>query len=905
MNTISTGLSAAEAASLLTKYGANELAGKPPMPMWRRFLNQFTDILTLILLGAGSLAFIFGEGVDALVILAIVVLNAVIGFIQEYKTEQALDALKNMTAPEARVVRDGVEAVIPAAELVPGDFIILEEGMRVPADGELTAANELHVEESALTGESVPVLKNLEDTDKKRVFSGTSVAAGSGSFIVTATGMATEFGKVAELTTGTDSGTSQLEKEMGSIGSFVGKVSLGISLLLFLLGYFVLERGLIESVLFGVAVAVAAVPEGLQLTITAALALGVRRLAKKGALIRELPAVEVLGATTVICSDKTGTLTENQMTVTAGWLPSGSFAVSGTGYDPASGSVELKKSADADLLISIGDICNESKLVRGDNPDTKEREDWHILGDPTEGALKVLARKYGADESTTELVKTFPFDSHRKRMSVALRQTQDDSMRVLAKGAPDDFLEKCTHYLENGHVKMLTPEVKAQILQQNHDFAEQALRVLALGYREIESREIAKLTAGTAEERLIFVGLIGMIDPPRAEVAEAVAAAGRAGIRISVVTGDYGPTAKAIAEQIGIANEKTRIISGDEFHDMSGDELKKILGKKENLIFARMKPADKLRIVTAYKSLGEVVAVTGDGVNDAPALKKADVGIAMGRGGTDVAKEASKLVLTDDSLASIVAAIREGRAIYANMQKFIFYIFSCNIGELVVVFLAIALGLPMPLTAILILLIDLGTDVLPSLALGVDPAEPDVMQQPPHDPSKRIMQRDFVIHFCWLGLLIGGLVLGGYLGVLSGGGWSWGQAVEDGLHAQAATFAFATLVVIQLFNTFNVRSVRYSLASMKMQTNPFVWGAVLVSAVLVLVIVELPLAQTFFGTTGLSLGEWGAVLGLSSIVIIAEEFRKIMKIHAPRRHHIAHVKKHVHGSFATRLLSIF
>ncbi len=875
-----TGLTASEVAKLQLKYGVNELVGRPPVPLWHKFLAQFTDLLVLILIVAGLLSLFSGEMADAVVILSIVFLNAVIGFVQEFKTERALVALKNMTAPEARVLRAGVEAIIPARELVPGDIIFLEEGMKVPADARLIDANELKVEQAALTGESVPVHKTTKHTAERfgdMVLSGTNIASGSGRAIVLRIGMETEFGKVAKLTTETTKDESPLTKEMQTIGAFVGKVSLVISAIL--VGVGILQgRDLVESVLFAVAVAVAAVPEGLPVTITAALALGVRRLAKQKALMRQLRSVETLGVTTVICSDKTGTLTENQMTVVKGWLfGHREFEITGSGYNPTDGSVQLDQThKDAQLLFNIADRCNESKLVEGNNPDTSAEEDWHILGDPTEGALKVVARKFGIVEQFDKPLKDFPFDSERKRMSMVFSQQHHKAV-VYAKGAPEHLLERCTHYLDGEQVKILTPELKKKILTKNNNLAAQALRVLALAYREIESRAVINLTPETAEKKLIFVGLLGMIDPPRPAVQHAVELCSKAGIRITIITGDNGITAQAIAKDLKIANAKTPVVSGDELAKLSEPALKKLLRDNSNLIFARMQPADKLRIVNAYKSLNEIVAVTGDGVNDAPALKRADIGISMGRTGTDVTKEAASMVLVDDSFASIVAAVKEGRQVYANMRKFVLYIFSCNVGELFVIFTAIILAVPAPLTAILILLVDLGTDVLPSLALGVDPSEPDIMQRPPRDPKARMLTVKFVWHFLWLGVVIGSIVIGGYFYALTEAGWVWGEVLAGDSFVQqhAATFAFATLVIIQLFNAFNFRSESHSIASSRIKVNLALWGATLISVLLVIAVVEIPFLQTYLGTTSLSPMEWGIVTALAASVVVVEELRKI------------------------------
>ncbi|MFH1545835.1 MAG: cation-transporting P-type ATPase [Patescibacteria group bacterium] len=863
-----TGLLPAEILANRRKFGVNELEVKKPESLWKKFLRQFADLLVIVLIIASVLSFFFGETVDAVVILAIVFVNAFIGFFREYKTERMLEALQKLVAPTARVLRSGKEEVISANEVVVGDILILEEGMKVPADAILLEANELKIDEAILTGESIPARKFLESKQQseRKVFSGTTIMSGSGKAICSAVGRESEFGKIAKLATHTQKPESPLTKEMKSIGIFVGKISLGISAVLFAVGYFFQNYSPIESLLFAVAVAVAAVPEGLPVTLTTALALGMQRLVRKRALIRELKSVETLGGTTVICSDKTGTLTRNQMSVSRGWLAeTDEFLVSGGGYNPQKGKVEIAKTNPAArLLFSIADFCNEAALVeRGKN--------WNIVGDPTEGALKVAARKFGLPICKTKPTQAFPFESERKRMSIVC-----DS-KVFTKGAPEQLLAICTHYLHGKVIRKLDTKTRKKILNQTNIFANDALRVLGFAYRNLKKRE--QPTVKTAEQNLIFVGLLGMHDAPRPEVREAVQLCQQAGIRITIVTGDNGLTAAAIGREIGIADEDTPIFTGDQLRKMSPRKLKKILQQKRNLIFARVQPADKLRIVEAYKKIQEVVAVTGDGVNDAPALKRADIGVAMGRTGSDVAKEAADLVLTDDSFASVIAAVAEGRRIYANMRKFILYIFSSNIGELVVIFAAVLIAFPAPLTAVLILMVDLGTDLLPSLALGVDPLEPAVMQQPPRNPKRRIMEKNFILHLLWVGGLIGILVLIGYFWILYKDGWSWGETLifDSEIHRRGMSFAFATLVIAQLFNSFNFRSETTSVFSPKIRSNPLLWGAVAISVLLAVTVVELPAAQNAFRTASLSLREWGMIVALSASILFFEEMRKLLR----------------------------
>ena len=646
-NSAKTGLSAAAVSASREKNGANVLAVKKPESWWRKFAQQFSDLLVVVLLVAAAISFAFGESVDALVIFGIVLANATIGFFQEFKTERMLEALQKLVALESKVLRGRKIQMIPATEVVVGDILILEEGVKIAADARLFAIDEIKIDESILTGESVAVNKFLDSKNEKsaQIFSGTTVVAGGGRAIVTAVGRSTEFGRIAELATTTRKSDSPLTKEMQNIGVFVSKISLAISTLLFIFGYFLRDYSFIESLLFAVAVAVAAVPEGLPVTITTALALGMRRLADKKALVKDLKSVETLGATTVICSDKTGTLTRNEMVVRRGWLAGhGEFAITGAGYNPKNGAVEIvRRNRDAQKLFEIMDAVNDAELQ-------KKGRIWKIVGDPTEAALRVAARKFGIAKKWRR-GKTFPFDSDRKLMSAVV------GGEIWAKGAPEKLLARCSHFFENGKIKKLDTATRKRILSHAEFFADDALRVLGAAFRPVRKGE--KLTPDSAEAKLIFVGLLGMHDAPRREVAAAVADCAAAGIRITIVTGDFGVTARAIARELGIADEKTPVVTGDELRKMSTRELKKLLRRKENIIFARVQPADKLRIVEFYKKLGEVVAVTGDGVNDAPALKRADIGVAMGRCGADVAKEAASVVLTDDSFATIVDAVSE------------------------------------------------------------------------------------------------------------------------------------------------------------------------------------------------------------------------------------------------------
>lgn len=920
------GLSANEAENRIQQYGFNEIKAKKKKPLILMFLEEFTDLMVIILILAAGLAYIGGEMTDATVILFIVVLNALIGFIQKFKAEKAIEALKKMVAPHARVIRDGQEMQIDAKFVVPGDILVLNEGDSITADAVLLEANELEAMEAALTGESTPARKLIRDLKETRgteaqkenvLFMGTNVTHGTCKAIVIATGMNTQMGNIATLTTETKKEKSPLEKELFRIGVFVGKISLAISALLLLIGTFVQGKPFVETLLFATAVAVAAVPEGLPATITIALAIGVQKLARKNAIMKQLASVETLGSTTVICSDKTGTLTKNEMTVKELYFDSHIASVHGVGYAP-SGYINIQK--DGKNLISLGkeqspyedyELAGKMiKTVKEQNPDlytslklfmagasmcnnaslTEKDGAWQILGDPTEGALITMVEKSGFNknefEKEYEKIHELSFDSTRKRMTVIVK-TDEGKYIAFTKGAPDSIFEICDHYMHEGKPHSFTNEIQEHYAENNKEMAKKALRVLGLAYRELTAEEFKSAQKNDSfnqediEKDMIFLGLAGMIDPPRPEVKAAVTLAHKANIRIYVITGDFGLTAEAIAGQLGIvsAKRKHRIITGEQLNDIKDDELKKLLGdKKSDIIFARVSPEHKLRIVTQLKKLNEVVAVTGDGVNDAPALKKADIGIAMGITGTDVSKEASNMVLADDSFSTIVMAIKEGRTIYDNLKKFVFYIFSCNIGELLTIFAAILLGMPTPLTAVLILAVDLGTDVLPAVALGVDPSEPGIMDKKPRDPKERIMNKPFVLRYLYLGLVIGSIVMAVYIWTLYRYGWTWGETLTDDslTYLKGATMAFATLIIIQMVNVFNARSETNSIFKLKFFSNIWLIGAITISVILTIMMTEVPFLQHHLGTTGLNPADWAIIVGSSILVLIVEELRKLV-----------------------------
>ncbi|MDP3976080.1 MAG: cation-translocating P-type ATPase [bacterium] len=886
------GLTTAQAEQSRAKHGLNVLVAGKKNSVLLMIFDQFTDLMVMILIVSATIA--IGMGVylgeehsliDGLVILGIVIVNAGIGFLQEYKTEKALEALKKLVAPSAMVMRNGHKEQIKAEELVPGDIVCLSPGDKIPADGKVIDSSSLKVEESALTGESVPVGKEEKDL----VFMGTTAVAGTALVEITATGMATEFGKIAHLTTTTIKESSPLQKELLHVGVFVTKITVALSGILIVVGIFVQGKGFLESLLFGVAVAVAAVPEGLPATITIALALGVQELARRKALVKKLSSVETLGSTTVICTDKTGTLTRNEMTVTKLLLGNEqAVEVSGVGYDPNEGVILAEKFKNHWAEENLAKIRLISTYCTGADLQ-KQGSHFKILGDPTEGALLTLAQKkvegsgQKPDIPKWTVVKEIPFDSDRKLMSVVAKN-RDQSLELLTKGSPDELLKRCTHILTAGGVKLIDDEEKEEIKQQNETMAKEALRVIGFAYRPLE--KVPPL-GRDLERELVFVGLAGMIDPPRSEVKKAVSLCHKAGIRTIIITGDHGLTAKAVAMNIGLAGKGSAVILGEEVGRMKDGELDVVLrgnirraigsgGPQHSLIFSRVSPQHKCRIVDRLMRMGEVVAVTGDGVNDAPALKRADLGIAMGITGTEVSKETANMILLDDSFASIVTAVREGRKIYANLRKFVWFIFSTNIGELVTICTAILLQIPAPLTASLILAINVGTDIFPAIALGVDHAEPGVMKKPPRDPRLRIMNRDFVTHFVAVGMFMGLLVLAVYLWKLSSLGWNWGETMADGdpRHLQAATLAFASLVVIQLFNAFNARSFQFSAFTLKSLKQ--LWIACGLSVLMVLAMVYLPFFQRIFQTSSLSMNDWLVVFGCGLAVLAVEEGRKLV-----------------------------
>jgi len=872
------GLSSPEVKKRLDEVGPNQLEEKKGRTPWDMFLGQFKDVLVLILLISALVAFILGEVSDAIVIAIILILNATLGVVQEYKAEKSLAALKKMTTTNALVIRNGKQTRIKATQLVPGDIVLLESGDHIPADLRLSVVTNLKIQEAVLTGESVPVEKKSELIDKENVslgdrnnlaFMGTAVISGRGRGIVVATGMKTEMGQIAGMLEEQKQEDTPLQKKLNQVGKKLGLIILIVVGFVVLLGY-LRGIGFFEMFLIGISLAVAAVPEGLPAVVTVVLALGVQRMIKKHVIVRRLPAVETLGATTVICSDKTGTLTQNQMTVRKLVLPEKNIEVEGEGYQPVGKfyqtgqEIEPQKDPDLSLLLRGAVLCNNAELQKNN-----DNEQWEIIGDPTEGALVVTAAKAGYDKKKLEedypRVIEFPFDSDRKQMST-VHQTADGNQIIFVKGAPDQVIDYCEYYQKNGTKEEMGESIKNKVLSQNKELAQEALRVLAIAYRFVDKENLDEIKEiKDAEKELVFLGLMAMIDPPRKEAIESVKTCLRAGIHPIMITGDYSLTAKAIASELGIYHSGDRIITGEELEKMPQSELEEVV--ENTTIFARVSPRHKHRIISALQKNKQVVAMTGDGVNDAPALKESDIGIAMGITGTDVTKEASDMILTDDNFASIVGAVEEGRKIYQNIKKFIHYLISCNLGEIIAIAGAILIGLPSPLIPIQILWVNLVTDGLPALALGLDPTEEDIMRRPPRDPNKGIFSGKMGFNIFSQGIFIGFLALGAfYLG------FSF-YSLDI-----ARTMAFATLSFSQLSQSLNSRSEKYSIFKIGLFTNLYLMMAIFISGLLQFMVIAMAPLQIIFKTVPLTLSQWWIIIILSLSPIIYVELLKLMKL---------------------------
>ncbi len=857
-----TGLSDDEVKDRHQKYGFNELQEGEKQSLLLLFFAQFKDFMVLVLLVATLISGLLGEYVDAIAIIAIVFLNGALGFFQERKAEKSLDALKEMSAPQVHVLRNKKWIKIPSKEVVVGDILKFVSGDRIGADLRIIEASSLEVEESALTGESQPVVKTSEPLlfeaegigdEENKAFMGTMVTRGSGVGIVIATGMDTAMGEIAHLLQSAETITTPLQRRLEQLGKILIVTALILTIIVVLIG--VLQgNSLYTMFLAGVSLAVAAIPEGLPAIVTVALSLGVQRMIKKKAIVRKLPAVETLGCASVICSDKTGTMTQNKMTVTKLWSGGKTWDVTGTGYVPqgefslGGQVVSLKTEKPLLQLLTFGMLCNNADLV--------EKGDRFVLdGDPTEGAMFVAALKAGLTKEQLQdrftIVKEFPFDSIRKMMSVIVKDEAGKHF-VVTKGAPDVLFSRCESILWDGKTASFNKDYQSVVNREMEGLASHALRMIAVGYKPLSSGNMI-LHEAEAEKNLILVGLQGMIDPPRPEVKQAIKECREAGIKTVMITGDHVITAKAIAAQLGIIKGKERVIEGKQLNNMSVEELEDVV--EDVSVFARVSPEHKLNIVKALQNKGHIVAMTGDGVNDAPAIKTADIGIAMGITGTDVAKEASSLILVDDNFATIKSAIKEGRNIYENIRKFIRYLLASNVGEILVMFFAMLIGLPLPLVPIQILFVNLVTDGLPAMALGLDKPEADVMKQKPRSPNEGVFARGLGWKIISRGFLIGITTLIAFYVVY--------RANPDNL-AYAQTVAFATLVMTQLILVFDCRSEK-SIFSRNPFGNKYLVGAVLSSLLPMFAVIYYEPFQLVFHTVPIAPRDWLLIIGMASI----------------------------------------
>ena len=859
---VSSGLTKEEAEKRIEKYGHNRLEGGKEKSLIQMILEQLKDFLVIILMIAAVISIFLGEALEGIIILAIVVLNTFLGVYQENKASNALKALKEMASPHAKVLRGGQIIEVPSSDVVPGDIAILEAGDYVPADLRLIESVNLKIDEAALTGESVPVEKDAsavlaEDASLgDRIncgYMGTVITYGRGRGVITETGMQTQMGNIAGMLNDTPDESTPLQKKLDSLGKVLGIVCLAICVVIFLLG---LLHGmeLFDIFMTSVSLAVAAIPEGLTVVVTVVLAMGMQKMVKCNAIIKRLSAVETLGSTTVICSDKTGTLTQNKMTIQKLYDASGHYNVSGTGYSPEGEITDEAGNVPAsfpDRLIEGALLCNDA---------TYDPANQTIVGDPTEAAMVVLAYKHGMKkaewESRYPRVQEIPFDSDRKLMSTFHKI--GDSITMYTKGAPDELLRRCTRIEEKGVVNPLTDAKREKILGVNQDMAQSALRVIGVAYRTMNEAD----PSPESENDLIFVGLVGMIDPPREEAKAAIDVCKTAGIQVKMITGDHKITASAIGAQLGIETDRT--VEGREINEMTDEQLRECV--KTTNVFARVSPEHKVRLVDAVRANGNIAAMTGDGVNDAPSLKHADIGVAMGITGTDVSKEAADMILTDDNFASIVRAVAEGRTIYANIRKVVGFLLSCNIGEILVIFLAMLTNLPTPLVAIQLLSINLITDAFPAFALGMEKEEPGTMNRKPRDPSEPIVDKKMTV-----AVLIQSIALA--LGTL--GSFVYGLYVHDSLDV-ARTACFLTLVLGELLRAYSARSESTSVFKMKVFENSYLNKCVLVSVLFMIASIYVPFLNPVFSTVALSFDEIIMALVLAFLPMLGGEAAKLV-----------------------------
>jgi P-type Ca2+ transporter type 2C len=890
------GISEDEAARRLEEYGPNVVESGDKVSKLDILWAQLKNPLVLVLVIAAIISLLAGKNADAIVIAVVIVVNTLIGFFQEFQAEAALEALMSQAAPEADVVRkrDGadecVEFSIPADQVVPGDIILLDAGAKVPADARLIEAANLDAEEAMLTGESTSVRKQVERLEGKLsigdrinlVYGGTIITNGRARAVVYATGADTEMGKIATLIKETEKAESPIQKQTLDLGKKLGVFAAISGTLMVILGFIQgLELG--DIFLFALASAVSAIPEGLPAVLSITLAIGVNRMAKRNAIIRKLPAVDTLGAATVICSDKTGTLTTNQMTVQQFFVGGKTVKVSGIGYRPEGEfliedeKINPKENDDLSLALKIGTLCNDSRLLRHHN---EKGDEWEIRGDPTEAALVVVSEKAGQHKDALEdeyrRIDELPFNSAIKFMATFHKGANDKAF-VFVKGAPETILARCTQKQENGERCEMTDEDHEQVMRINKSMAGEALRVLGLAYQVIEKDQVQEVKEALEYEHesdLVFVGLVGMMDPPREEVPDAIRRCKRAGIRVIMATGDHYLTGKAIAYQIGIVKDMDEwVYTGDEVDEMDDDELDEVL--KTANAFARVSPENKHRLVSSLQRLGHVVAMTGDGVNDAPALQAAEIGIAMGITGTDVTKETAEMVLTDDNFTSIVNAVEEGRVVFANVRKVVKFLLATNAGEILTLLAALAIFAPAGLiiTPVQILWVNLVTDGILDITLAMEPKEGDVMDEPPRKTTARIINKEILINILYVALFMAV----GTLYIFNSANNSSGNLIY------AQTLVFTTLAFFQVFNSFNCRSRIKSVFQIGFFTNPYLFIAIVTSVLLQITAVYVPFMQNMLGTVGLKLQDWGLIILVSSTIFIGDELRKLVQRKAQQR----------------------
>lgn len=868
------GLTSSEASARLEKYGPNMIESSNKKSIWKKIFEQIADPMVLLLIAAAIVSAFTGDAIECAIIIAIVVINAIMSIIQEGKAEDSVAALQKMSSPEATVIRDGKRGHVKAEDLVPGDIVILETGDIIPADMRLIETSNLKIDESSLTGESVAVEKDASFTTNEDVgigdrenyaHSSSIVTYGHGIGLVTGTGSNTEIGKIATSLDEVEDKDTPLQNQLKKLSKVLAILVIVVCIAVFAVGYLRGGADLLENFMIAVSLAVAAIPEGLTAVVTIVLSIGMNRMAERKAIVKNLLSVETLGSTTVICSDKTGTLTQNEMTITKVYTNDTEYEVEGSGYRPE-GEIrdENKQVVESDdqikLLMTIASLCNDANLIR-------DGEEYKITGDPTEGAMLSFAEKWNINQEDLNekhpRIQEIPFDSTRKMMTTF--HELDGKYYAMTKGAPDIIMKNSSNILIDGNLIEFSDAKRKELADENNNLASQALRVMAYAFKPLESLD-TDLTTENIEHDMVFVGLTGMIDPPRPEARAAVAECHASGIDVIMITGDYFETALAIAKDLGIADSRDQAMQGSELNDKTHEEIREIVKTKR--IFARVSPENKVQLVKALEANDNVVAMTGDGVNDAPAIKNADIGISMGITGTDVAKDASDMILVDDNFATIVNAVEEGRVIFSNIKKFVSFLLSCNIAEVLIVFISILLGLPSPLTPIQLLWLNLVTDAFPALALGVEPAEPGLMEEPPRDPKESIISGEVKTNLIMQSIYITIAVLAAYIVGLK---WIFPDSIEG-----AHTMVFATLITSELLRAFSVRSTKYTLKELGFTTNPNLIKAVLLSFSLLLVVMYVPVLTELFEVVSLT-WEWIPVLILSLIPLVLGEIGKIVR----------------------------